>query len=80
MSYAVGVFCWYYANSGPVNSNLVTQIFQYLAEILEPRIKLRSDTIDKLVGYIDLDWGKLKDKHKSTNRYTFLFSKVFVSH
>ncbi len=80
ISYSVGVLSRYCANPGPINCNLVTQIFRYLAGTLKLGITFRSDVTDELVGYKDFDWAGLKDGRKLTGGYAFLFSRRPISH
>ena len=79
-SYSVGVLSRYYANPCPINCNLVTQIFRYLAGTLELGITFKSDETDELVRYTDSDWAGLKNGRKSTGGYVFLPSGGPVSH
>ncbi len=80
ISYSVWVLSLYCANPGPINCNLVTQIFRSLAGTLGLSITFRSDATDELVGYTDFDWAGLKDGRKSTGGYASLLSSGPVSH
>lgn len=79
ISFAVGIFSRYCANSGPSHYNLVIQIFCYLAGTLDLDIIFRSNSTDELVSYIDSDWAELKDERKSIGKYAFIFLSELVS-
>ncbi len=79
-SYLVGVLNRYCANPGPINCNLVIQIFQFLAGTLELKITLKSNVTDELVGYRDSGRAMFKDGQRSTGGYVFLLSVGPVSY
>ena len=76
----MGVISRYCANPGPINCNLIIQIFRYLAGTLELSITFKSNVIDELVEYTESDWAWLKDGRRSTGGYALLLSGRPVSH
>ena len=71
ISSSVEVLSQYCANLGLIQYNLIIQIFQYLAGTLDLGITFRADLTDELVKYTNSDWAGLKDRRRSTSRYTF---------
>lgn len=80
IAYLVAVFSWCYKNSGPIHYNLVIPIIWYIAKTLKLGITFQVNITNKLVGYADSDWIRVKKGWRSTNRYAFLLSNRLISH